>query len=382
MVLSSFLVELIKMSFDAATHNITWDDFCDVANDGFNTQAFMILEYDLHDQKIPKIHSSSLFRKSLPVLLKRTAAGEAKQDDIAYQRLRAMAAEKIYTEHKILGLSQESEIPDDNFRKDVLAATSATSRLAGRLNDIGPWLDVLVIHSILEGKEISSSTRNDVEFILPILGKAIETSRFMSGLTREYRALLELFDKFQFGAAILDDCGEVIISNNELNAICKSRDGISLNRQSIVFSETENELRFQKLVAAARDATTPSKNLISRWTRRSSMMPYVIRLIQLHDHRHHFGRRKIYLLVVIDPEDKSSISARGLEALGVLSKAEINICELVALGHGTQGIAHLRSTSPETVRSQLKSVSRKLNCETRLDILRLVMATNAPFGSN
>lgn len=90
------------------------------------------------------------------------------------------------------------------------------------------------------------------------------------------------------------------------------------------------------------------------------------------------GPHPTILLLAIDPEVGARLNADGLAMLGVLTEAEIEVCDLLVRGFETAAIAEHRETRAETTRDQIKAAAAKLACRSRLDILRLAMATTAP----
>lgn len=85
------------------------------------------------------------------------------------------------------------------------------------------------------------------------------------------------------------------------------------------------------------------------------------------------------LLLVIDPERRRMLRSDGLAAFGLLSPAELEICEMLVQGSETRDIAEHRSTTLETTRGQIKQLNAKLGCRHRLDLMRLAMMTSAPM---
>jgi DNA-binding CsgD family transcriptional regulator len=51
---------------------------------------------------------------------------------------------------------------------------------------------------------------------------------------------------------------------------------------------------------------------------------------------------------------------------------------MIVDGHATTEIASLRGTAVQTATDQIKSAMAKLSCASRLDIVRLAMATRVP----
>jgi len=63
----------------------------------------------------------------------------------------------------------------------------------------------------------------------------------------------------------------------------------------------------------------------------------------------------------------------------VLTPSELEVCEYVIRGYETGAIATRRDTSKETTRDQIKAATAKLACRSRLDLLRLAMASHKPI---
>jgi DNA-binding CsgD family transcriptional regulator len=78
----------------------------------------------------------------------------------------------------------------------------------------------------------------------------------------------------------------------------------------------------------------------------------------------------VTLLVAINPEADSRVSAEGLAAFGLLSAAELDVCRHLVRGLSLADLAARRDTGLETLRSQSKAVQAKLACRGRLDIDR------------
>lgn len=90
------------------------------------------------------------------------------------------------------------------------------------------------------------------------------------------------------------------------------------------------------------------------------------------------GRHSAALVLLLDPEDEDRVSSEGLAAFGVLSPAELDICCHLARGLATDEVALVRETSVETARGQVESIRGKLGVRSRLDLLRLALATTPP----
>jgi DNA-binding CsgD family transcriptional regulator len=135
---------------------------------------------------------------------------------------------------------------------------------------------------------------------------------------------------------------------------------------------------FTRALVAALDPGIPASHHIFRLNRRSGQLPLIARSFQIPGRDISQATSSLVLLLVVDPTTPGRVTANGIRALGVLSKAELDICDLIVRGHGTAEIASLRGTTIQTATDQVKSALSKLGCATRLDIVRLAMATRPP----
>jgi DNA-binding CsgD family transcriptional regulator len=68
-----------------------------------------------------------------------------------------------------------------------------------------------------------------------------------------------------------------------------------------------------------------------------------------------------------------------METLFDLTDAESKVLELIVSGSSTDEIAQTRAVSPNTVRSQIKSLLEKTGSSQRADLVRLAAAVNPPI---
>ncbi|WP_422074046.1 LuxR C-terminal-related transcriptional regulator [Tranquillimonas rosea] len=82
---------------------------------------------------------------------------------------------------------------------------------------------------------------------------------------------------------------------------------------------------------------------------------------------------------VIDPARGYAMSAEGLIALGHLSPAEAEIVRLIVAGVPSSEVPEHRGVSPNTTKTQLRTILQKLRCRNAADIIRCAAATRLPL---
>lgn len=85
------------------------------------------------------------------------------------------------------------------------------------------------------------------------------------------------------------------------------------------------------------------------------------------------------LLFAFDPEDAPSLTAERVRKLFGLTAAEADLSVALCRGHTLDDIAHERSVSPNTLKTQLKSIFAKTGTNRQTELVSLILASPAYF---
>jgi DNA-binding CsgD family transcriptional regulator len=370
--------EVLRLAIDVTHRPELWPELCDTMTEALGGTAFMVFEYDFRSFRGPVFRGSRGLGDALN-LVAVTMEGRLPDVEIAgYTRFLSFPPGRLVGEFECYDIEHDRDLPENPYRDAVLAASGARSRNVMRLNDIGPWSDVAALHLKCPGAEIAPEVRAEAEFLMPLLGRAIEASRTMKGLSRINAALIDAFDRLDFGAAVCDALGQVIVSNEEFRTMAAERDGLTSIGGTLQPTAIEDRGAFREALAASLELRTSGRLHICRLGRRSDRLPLIARAIPVRGTEVGGRRETLVLLLVVDPEAPARVNADGIDALGVLSQAELDVCRMIVDGHATTEIASLRGTAVQTATDQIKSAMAKLSCASRLDIVRLAMATRVP----
>jgi DNA-binding CsgD family transcriptional regulator len=305
--------------------------------------------------------------------------GSTDEDQAAYESIAKFPPANLIPEYRVYGVAHDLDMPLNHFRDAVLRAGNSKSRSVARLNEIGPWLDIVGLHMPCYGSDIPPETFTMLEFLLPVIRKALESSRLLRNLTGQYGMLLDAFDALDFPAAFCGLTGELLLANRHMRDVLNDRDSLGLSRSGILEAMNPSDrLALRTALSAASQPRTKPSELWLQLGRRSECRPYVAKLSPIRMRDISKGNREVVLLLLADPEDDRRIHAEGLAAFGLLSPAELDVCRMLLRGIETEEIAERRSTSVETTRSQIKSATAKMACGSRLDLLRVALATSLP----
>ena len=372
------LFEIAASAIEASTRPEKWTEVCERLGDRCNALFAFVFEFDptLHGAPIFHTPENLEFMKEFIALFK---SGASNDEPRSYASIARQEVGVFLPEAELLGVTHDSAIPPNAFRDGYFPLIGAQSRGAARLNDIGPYLDALSLHFAYGSKHMDPRVRNDIALLGPVLGMALEAGRIFRALSRGYVMLLEAFDTLDCGAVICEPDGHILLSNRTFQAFAREADAI-LEVGGMVSTVAERgRAGLARLVHDATRSGTTSRDLVLALERRSGKLPIIAKGAPLRSADIRAGET-LALLLFIDPEDETRISVEGLAAFGVLSPAEIEVCDLLVRGVPTKDIALRRDTSTETTRAQIKSATAKLLCTSRLDLVRLALSTRAPLA--
>lgn len=369
--------EISLAAIDATVAPEGWGRLCDLVAEQVNAVGIFLFVYDTISHGIDWSKTSELGRTDRVFeLLEEMRLGGGTEDLPAFEFMRHVKPGKVLGEREFFSIPDNEPLPPSDWRDRVLAATGGLARSSMRLNEFGPFTDLATTLDRTAHETGSEEYRRFAPFLQPLLARTLEASRTIASLTESYARLMTLFDRLDFGVAFLRPDGKILCENNALRAIAKEWDALGIRNGYLREANPLERGVLNKLHAATMSAPAANSALSTTLRRLSGALPLVVKSVQIRDAE--LAREPVIMLMVLDPEDCHRLNARGLEAFGLLTDAELEVCELLVRGHTTTDISDTRNTSVETTKSQIKSTAAKLNCASRMDILRLAMATRLP----
>lgn len=375
------LVDIMRSALDAATQPEHWDRLCDLIATRSDLSAFFVYEYDPQATQVPLMHYSEKMRhpEGKRILRNLTRGDPPPAEHELYLRLMDLRPHEQVFEQEIFGLDNETGLPPNPLRDEALAFTGGRRRFGGRLNEIGPFIDIAAGHTRHEIDRYGPEERQDFGLLFSVLGKSLEAGRVLRQLSSSYQRLLDLFDRLDFGVAFCDASARVVTANACFRELATEGEGLTAANGVVGASDPEDRAGLLRLIQAANQSVSRGSDLIMRLRRRSRGLPLIARTMAIRE-RDTGVAGPLVLLLVLDPERRRVLRSDGLAAFGVLSPAELEICEMLVQGCETRDIAEHRSTTLETTRGQIKQLNSKLGCRHRLDLMRLAMMTSAPIN--
>lgn len=378
MAVNADSLEFISSIYEVALNHIAWEDVLNKLACLANAKASSIL---LADRTFPEnqINAvSSAMRGSLEEYATHYAADEAP----------VISQLANYPIHQFLPMAELfrsvgkdlSQEPVDKWFKEKY---QLHERMAVRLNDRVEWLDCLSFYFGPDDVLMANHNREDTALFFPHISRSIELARPFQLLQVRFHAVLSVLDRLHVGTFILSGSGEVIVRNKEADRILELKDGLRLdhhNKLTTWSPEGKSRLgaALQSVCQTAKAQGVDSGRLL-KVERKSGADPLLVDIAPLYGSELTLDPNlRGALVMVSDPLNRTHLSIKGIKVLYGLTKAEEAVCELLVNGMRTDDIADSRNVSPETVRSQIKSIFSKTSSNHRVDLIRIALSVNIP----
>ncbi len=378
------LFGLAEITIGAITDPSLWTDLTNEIVECYSLRSASIFASPVTRNEFPAPYFSDFFRKDGRDILEYFLGGGDESDRAVYERVTHVPEYILRTEEDLMGVSSHRELMFCKERELMRDVGGIQSRLTGVLNGISPWRDIVALHSIDHSIDVPERVFSEMNLLLPVIGKAMNTHRALETLKRVFNAKLGALDHLEFGAVLVSQSGAVLYGNSYFKELAGDGDGLSiLPKGEIGFLDQETAAIFTRLVQTA---CAPHRNMQTRSSltlsipRRSRKMPYFIKAHALTDgDRETDVRDDFALLFVIDPTRAGSLSDSGILDLGLLTKSESEVCAYLLSGESTRRISTLRDVSMNTTRQQIKAVLAKLRCRDRLHLYQVAFTTHLPI---
>ncbi len=308
-------------------------------------------------------------------------SGRWQDDHEVYGRIAVSAPLRFSTETALLGVGADNDLPASEVRDLLRSRYGIRTRTTARVNDVGPWLDIMAIYGDEGSKAVDTVGLNRLVAVTAAAATAIQARRTLSKLEADRGTLTEIVNAFDFALAVCASNGGVVLANDRLRDMATARDGVAFTpRGALTAVSIPSALQLAAMLEAAQTTLGAPTASIATMERRSSRRPLVVRVLSLGAQDPDDAQRRLAAVLLLDPEATLPLDGGALAALGMLSPSETEVCDLLIRGLSASEIGEVRDTSRETARTQIKTAAAKLSCNTRLDIIRLAMSVTAPIA--
>ena len=375
--------QLLLDIYAAATRPAGWFPVVDRLARTVDAAGCMLFLSDVNDESALTISADSeLWRSIRPAV-------EHYQRHFAHHEAAVFAALRDLPEQTFVASSD----PDPRFhcpadRPDavyLLEHAGIKVRTVARLNANAAWHDSIAFQFAPVHETAPREHLERVRPYLPHLAKTLEFGRLYGRLHRLHAAVLAALDHVRVGMVIVSGSGEPIVANAAAQSLLDAGDGLRVDAAGRIASRDENVQRQLRAACAALATTAagaPGRHAEQLAAPRKGVrLPLLLEITPLRDGLHELdGALAAAMIMIIDPEADEHVDSSGLARVCGLSVAEADVCAHLVQGLGTPAIAERRSTSVDTVKTQIARIYRKTRVDGRTALVRLAVRMQPPVG--
>ena len=244
--------------------------------------------------------------------------------------------------------------------------------IAAQLTNTGSHTVVLGIHEGIGEKPLRPSRLKRLNRLLEPLGRAAVVQLRLRELGWKSAVAARAFDQVSTGVIVVDAYGSVIEMNGLAERVVQRGDGLTLQQGALGAARVFETAKLAAAIASATQpepAATSSRILIGR---QGGKHDYILAVSPLGVELG-FYSDPMALIIVVDPEARCP-NADDLSAYFGLSFAECRLAMRLMSGKPLRAIAAESGSATATLRSQLRSILKKIRVERQADLL-LVLAS-------
>jgi DNA-binding CsgD family transcriptional regulator len=279
-------------------------------------------------------------------------------------------------------LSEQLQAPDlqrNEWYNGFVLKSGVRDIVAAQVSNTGSHTVVFGVHEGIGEKPLCTSHLKRLDQLLEPLRRAAEVQLRLRELGWKSVVVARAFDQVSTGVIVVDAYSFVIEMNRLAERVVERGDGLTFQQGAL---RAARVFETAKLAAAIASATKPEPTATSSRVligRQGGKHDYLLAISPLGVELG-FYSDPMALIIVVDPEARCP-KADDLSAYFGLSFAESRLAIQLMSGNALGAIAAESGASKATLRSQLRSILKKVRVERQADLL-LVLASvpSSPDG--
>ncbi|MDH5445708.1 MAG: helix-turn-helix transcriptional regulator [Gammaproteobacteria bacterium] len=220
--------------------------------------------------------------------------------------------------------------------------------------------------------------------LLPHIQRAMRIQQVFKQLRLREKAFSTGLSHLSLGVVVVNRQGHVVFSNPVADSIIQSHPAIQLNELGLCATSNEQNKKLSKCIAEVQSQSDSSRKPTSRTLylqHYEAHNPLTILVTHCDSQDYDLptaSDEPLALVYLSDPNAGSSISTESLKSRFSLTEAESLVTIGIVNGLTIEQIAEINNVSTNTVKSQLKTIFRKTDCNRQVDLVRTLL--NQPLG--
>jgi DNA-binding CsgD family transcriptional regulator/PAS domain-containing protein len=293
---------------------------------------------------------------------------------------------ELFTGHEgtWMRLSERLSAPElrrNEWYNDFVLKCGVGDIIGAQITNTGSHTAVFGIHEGIGEKPIPASHVKRLNRLLEPLGRAAEVQLRLRELGWKSAVAARAFDHVSTGVIVVDADGSVIEMNGLAEQVVRRGDGLTFRRGAIGAARVFETAKLEAAIASATRPGATATNSRILIGRQGGKHDYILAVSPLGVDLD-FYSDPMALIIVVDPEARCP-KADDLSAYFGLSFAESRLATQLMSGKPLRAIAAESGAATATLRSQLRSILKKIRVERQADLL-LVLARvpSSPDGKS
>lgn len=368
----------ITAVYSAVLDDKLWQPALEAIATDFDAAACSLLYSEIHGDTPFRVNFGSKFWAELgPEAIAHYESNYAHYEVDAWNYLQQSPANTIILDTDFADAELLKSRPDYQY---VMESHGICHRAGIRLNDNPAWFDSMTVQYSTKFKLPPEGARALLAEIGPHVAKATECCRMFRTLQQRYQAALAALDHVEVGLCVVTERGVVILKNQTADEILFSTNQLKITADNKLFYTRNNEQLQAAFSQCASTALGMNRSTEFIFTTTDERTDLLIEVAPLHDKSGELERGlNAALVTLIDPARTEVLDTSLVARAWNLTEVESSVLEMLVLGSTNSEMADKRNVSPETIKSQVRSVYRKTNTGKRSELIRLVARTSPPI---
>lgn len=380
-IISPDLHEMILRIYDAAADPSLWCGVLDDVVARAGAQGSVMFEWqNINGRQAlsTPFYSDFYTPEALSMYVVKCMELEAKDQAIIREHTKSHDTVELIDD-TVLAESVEALKKQEHVQK--LLKLGVFHRAAGVLNKDNPWISMFSLQFSIDRNNMNEDERYYLSKILPHIAKSYDLSLPMRQLNQQYSGALAAIDQLMIGICVIDNSGNIVLSNSEFERQIESYSKFRKTPNGKLLLDNDvDQQNFSAMQGHALDhgkfGARPRKEAIAVTS--DSFLCIEITPIKQSGA---FGSAPLdgYVVYSTDTSLPFRCNTDPIQSAFGLTNTELSIVEAIFDGLSNSEIAERRDRSVETVNTQVKSVLSKSNCNTRTQLVRMMMRFGTDF---
>jgi DNA-binding CsgD family transcriptional regulator len=364
--------DLLSHLYDAVMAPAGFQCFIDKLVEVFQLKAVTMVIRNGETQEVKGLWLSGMSKEWME-----TYALDYAREDMLAQHITISPIAHFYASN--LDVANADTFAETRFYNEFLVPQGIAYATGAIVLQEGPWLTQLFLQRAPFHTPFVREEMDQLNQLMPHLQRAIQMRQRFTELQFGQNFLAGGLDVLAMPTFLFDEYGRVVHYNRSATDFLADRSNMWLDNGHLQTADSATTRKLGVEISKALHASRGGSDLNSPvLLSRDGHLPLMLMIAPLHLPTAPTTQAAA-LLFAFDPEAAPSVTIDLVRRLFGLSEAEAELSVALCCGKTMDDVASERGTSPNTIKSQLKSVFLKTGTKRQSELVSLLLASPAYF---